>query len=477
MKDSLERLFYKYLKKENPEDADWNTPADEVWEKIDQALGAEEDRRKPLAWLWLLMALLFFILLGTMYRIHSLQKRVHKLETVSNAQTFQELNTTTSKSELAPEEVQKTDHARAREENDNKNFLMEGQDTQKSELLRKEKGRQVREKDRQAVAQSSDLGLVSETGQVPPSPALTSVSASASASAASSLALLPSLSFFAEAESTVLTDYIRAASLPQKEANASLSSAFFLSFYGGVSGSAAPVRGSMSGAFQSMQGSDQLMSSWHSGVELGRRLGRHWFALTGVSYRTIKVWSLTETSATFDASTETSTGTGSMKSVQHFSIPSSIGMLSSDMELLYAPSLGIEDGDMLSATMDVTRYLHALSMPVAVGYEHSLGSRLGFDVAGGLSWNKILHSRVKLKPEVKYQGVQMEVKTPQLPEASLPDYWSFFGRAALRYKLNPSYSIGLSLGYYRSIKPNFQLEDMHSRIHGFDLSARVYYQF
>ncbi len=476
MKDSLERLFYKYLKKESPEDADWNTPADEVWEKIDQALGAEEDRRKPLAWLWLLMALLFFILLGTMYRIHSLQKRVHKLESVSKTQTFQEPNTATSNAKLAPEGVQKTTHVRTREENAGENSLMEAQGAQKPEMLRKEKKQKGKEKDRQVVAQSSDLETDSRGGQMPPSPVWPSASASASSSV-SSLSFLPSLSFFAEAESMALTDYVRMASLPQKEADASLSSAFFLSFYGGISASAAPVKGSMSGAFQSMQGSDQLMSSWHSGVELGRRLGRHAFALTGLSYRTIKVWSLAETNATFDASTETSTGTGSMKSVQHFSIPSSIGMLSSDMELLYAPSLGIQDGDMLSATMDVTRYLRVLSVPVAVGYEHSLGSRFGFDFAGGLSWNKVLDSHVKLKPEVKYQGVQMEVKKSQSLDTSLPDYWSFFGRAGLSYKLNHSYSIGLSLGYYRSIKPNFQLEDMYSRIHGFDLSTRVYYQF
>lgn len=57
--DNLERFFQRYLGegKDIPP-SDWNTPDEEVWEAVSAQLTPEPRRRRPVAWLWLVIGIL-----------------------------------------------------------------------------------------------------------------------------------------------------------------------------------------------------------------------------------------------------------------------------------------------------------------------------------------------------------------------------------------------------------------------------------
>ncbi len=487
MRDALEKLFYKYLKKEMPEDADWNTPSDEVWAKIDQALDQQDKDRKPLWWLWLAMLAFVFIFFTAGYHIYTLQKRVHKLESASAHTPM--ANSTEGKEEATPKEALRAEkHPMTAEEESKPQTPLTKTNTQSSALDKPRLEKTTEVKPEISASPSNETSGFGPEKEIASTASGSVQKQYENEQREISAQALPGLYLWATSLPEIVSLDLRELTIDARTLAVTVPSSepvlpppaeekFFLSFYGGPSLTAAPVKGVMSTEFQSMQGSGKYMGAWHTGVDVGWKFGAHWSVASGLSYRSISVWSLAETQAAFDASTEVQDAGGYMKSLQRFSIPSSMGMLDSEIALHYPASMGIQAGDMLDASMDVTRNLQVLSIPLTLGYEHVISSKLSLDLSLEASWNKILKSVVVLDPSIHYQGESMEVASLQMHDVPVSNHWQFRGGTGFRYDLNSAYSLGFYLAYYQSIRPNFTLEKMHSRIRGFDLGAKIYYQF
>ncbi len=471
MKDGLERLFYKYLRQQLPEDADWNAPSDEVWLQVEKALGENQERRRPFLWLWLAIGLLSLGLLFVLYHLehlHTEMKEVHHraavavkpLEQIEKSKVEKERKWIEDKEgENKPATWSESGFSRVVEKSD-KSGLSAG-----NEVIRADR------RTKEAAGEETKSPLVSHLAKAPKH--------SNSVRQSGMVALLP-LGFLGVGEVAYqdartfegFSVAFERAWEKEKSVNP-----FFLYAYAGLSETFAPVKGQMSNGFEAMVDSDKGMTSLHWAVDVGRKFNKSWGVFTGLHYGSLKLWSLSKVQAVFDSSGEVPDASGFMKSSQLFSIPSSVGMMKKEMVLRYPSSLGIQSGDLLEAQVEVINDLQGFQFPLGVIYERPLWKRFSLSARLGVAWNVVFKSEAKLIPVVMYQGYSLQIEAPNQVETSFPNHWSVFGDMSVFCNLSPSCSLGLRTAYSREIRPHFQLEDMHSSLFSLGLSSGIFYRF
>ncbi len=501
MKDGLEKLFSKYLKEQLPPDDDWNTPSDEVWEKVSGALSGKKERKRPFFWLWLAVILLAVCVLFAIWKMYDIQtemETVHSREPIARLgvppadtktgepedvptqeKTEALLRHAPKESKTVPQKKTKSgiclvdDAMRVSEEKTNAAIESTLNKTQSIASAKVAVATVEREKDEHRVLSSSEyvdeeplLGNSAVSGlrgRSPLKPLLTK-----------DLKALPLYSNHLRLSIKSLPVVPLATDDGRSEKS---DKDFFVYLGAGLSERASPLRGEMSGGFEAMEKSDKIMPAFHAEVKLGKGLGHGFGVFTGLRYQAVNLWSLSSLQTTFDASTETPDAGGYMKSTQRFFVPSQLGMMDAELLLRYPSSLGVSSGDYLEGRMEVTQALHFVQLPLGLSYEQFLGRRFSLVFHLGLAWNKAIHAEAYLQPMVKYGLYEMEariVKTPALP---LSDYWELFSGTSVLLRLDSKNALALHLGYRRALNPHFRQDGMSSRIYGFDLGTGVYHHF
>ncbi len=475
MKDGLEKLFYKYLHRQLPEEEDWNTPSDEVWLHVEKALHKGEDRRRPFLLLWLAIGLLFLGLVLVLYHVNHLQTEVREVH--ENRRDVADLSSERQEGVSAEE---KEHLARLPQAGPSSSVPGSMSRSGLESAVRQHK-EPLQEPGKVALEDLSDEALSHLAKAETNSKSDASPSELSRQAGSRKPKALPALPFGGEGELFSSGERLLPlrALVFQKDGEEEdrFASPFFLQPYAGLSETFAPVKGRMSNGFEAMVKSDKAMPSLHLAVDVGWKMGKAWGVFTGLRYRSVKLWSFSKVQAVFDASGEVSDVAGFMKSSQRFYIPSSVGMMEKEIALRYPSSLGIQSGDLLEGEVEVVNGIQLFQFPLGVVYERPLSASFSLFARVGIAWNQVWQAEARLLPAVSYQGYSMQVEEPEQIEIFFPDYWSMSGDVSVLYRLAPSYSLAFRLGYYRELRPHFQLIDMHSRLSGLDFSLGIFYRF
>ncbi len=485
MRDPIEQIFQKYLKKQSPEKEGWNTPSDDLWGKIESELPLKNEDKRPGLWIGIGIILLFLGLSASFIWLYSLQKKLeymHSIEPKSSLLTNEDTVQPNRKDKLISSDNKRSassDRISTIPRSTKKRFLKDNAGSKsyidptisyqrpfvKKQILRSASSfGKLQEKENCAISDkvntpTHSIMMHNRNGQ--PN---------------ARIATLPSLSTRLQSEGRDYALTMGGIAVHKSTSKPNELTPLSIIMYTGLSASSAPIKGEMAQGYERVLESNKMMPTYHVGIELLKGISSHWSIRGGLNYLDVSLWSYSDIEATYDPASEQKSDNGMMKSTQRFSVPSHSGMRKGLARLQYPQSMGVSKGEIIEGNIDIVEKYHILKFPLGIQYALPLPSRWSVYTGAGVSWNWVMGGRAIVREMSIKNKQSMEVEALQLTQPIIPNYIEWQGRAGAHYRMNSQTHLLLETEIRRSVRPILDIDQMKSHIFGYDLRLGVSYR-
>ncbi len=473
MKHFIDRYFYKLLKEDKIENELWNTPSNEVWLKISQKLQQDDKKQKTAIWWWVWCAILllsFGFCLNFYYNLKlkkELVKYNESLVTVDR-KTVVELDTTSTKSLL---QKNKTRDAKA------------GVSFNKSveKILPNHKELVYRPFDNESLSIKKNIRKYHKNNREE-SLAVSStnmqnnliVNISKPLNRSTDLAFLTNLipSFvIRQSEEDSLPDIVYSEIINQNsERNYGSLMVFYSPSWTYAKSSIDPV-----GSYATMR-TNKALSAGCFGLGYYYPLGHRFFLRSGLQYRSVQLWSESILKSPYDMDKSFVNSKGQIQSQLSLNIPSSVGMLKTEMQIEHETGLDINDGESINIEMELVQQVNYLTIPVGIAYTYPLTTKIRLLSEVGIFYNRLLSNRYNINAFLQYKDQQMGFMSANYDNLKLNNHFDYFINLSVERILSERFSIPVGLNYTHSMQNISAQKDMKAGLQEFGLYIGLKYK-
>ncbi len=450
MKDNLEDFFNKHLNDDDhsSEDAHWNTPGDDVWEKASLQFQKPKKNRKYL-YLWLAIGALFIGLSVLSQYIIKLESKVQDINT-----TAIENNMEHGISEELHENIQ------------NKNVI-ENQIKEKSiptiqnQNIQNQKGiRHIKNKHLKAQNVVFSQKSESNVNYLIKKPSKTENSIAKSQKRIDlHIKKLPqnNINIIEIEDVDLKTNFYEPIDNPLPQVKLGLWE--IEAFYGPTR-----LRSPMTGENASK---DDIYNTYNFGIGIGYEILPNLSITSGLSYRKVISGYHGNGKVDYDKSTEYLNDNGKMENKIPVIVPSPFGEIQT-MNTITHP-LGAQIEGKMDVEMDAFQTIQYFSVPVGLKYHWNFCADFGAVFSAGVAMNQPINHIVESKMSLK--NIDMEMKNSRIlgfkEVQSL--LWTYELGLGLQYNVYENLSIFTKASYFKNINPIYSHDSIDTGLQGVDL--------
>lgn len=214
-----------------------------------------------------------------------------------------------------------------------------------------------------------------------------------------------------------------------------------------------------------------------AGIKFGVMIGDHWKISTGLGLFNAALNSRQVFRIEYDHSLETQVG-DEYQSTYALSVPSSYGSADLEVDFRRSSSDQLSQGQNILLDVITRQRLKFINVPLLIGYEWGT-KRLKYGVQTGLALN-ILNTTV-LEAEIssrnmRFRRYNQPRVTRQFTETRKTGF-DYVLSASLAYDLSPSVRFSVEPVFRKSVTPVVSTEDFSNKLYGVGLQLGAYYRF
>ncbi len=503
MKNNLENFFRKRLKNELPEEAHWNIPSEEGWNKLRAQL--DDKKKRNSFWvLWVIIGLLGLGLGYSFYSIKKLEKRIsgekkHIVSDRINAQSPASIMPSLSVPSDIPHsqsfpskpnaahnpKVTLSPAKKHKLKSDIPPYAKRKNAYQPAPLIQQGKLLKERANVSKSASELREVHLVNGHNYAVSNKAYIPIANHPNTVVIPLKKELTNRKINVEklnAYEVKQLKHNRFVLFPDRENPPGIEEESvhrkFIEISAGPMWTALPLKGDIPGDFETLWGSDKFVASQSAGIDIGMELKSHLFLKIGAHYQGIRYWSQSEIISTYDKYKEFLAVDGRIHNIHELEVPTALGMMKSKLNIALPSNMNISDGALIKTIIDLHQRLDYVSFPLNVEYHIPLGNKSLTAVLGaGMSYNQLLTIHDQMTPTITHNGQAIPFVSLEHQNMKPPNTFDYLTSLGLRYALSGRYEFGITAGYFSNLTPVMELESMSARIHGWKLSFALVRKF
>ena len=498
MKDSLHKYFYKYLKGNDISPQPWNTPSDDVFDKaMNRIQELDKKNKKSKFSIWWVIGFLLVISLASLIYIHNLRGKIQKMEKeaqqinkiLAEQKAIIKMNSVSS--EDKKESVQQnsiiqnssSNYDKQKNINTTNSAYNNNLKVQNEEIVVYSKKSSNQKPVYNSISQDNyhkantyvKDGIISYIKEEDHS-RKNEYDSSDFIDANSDQEQIASIEIIQTRQSHLISHRPYLLDAPKVKKNIAINlfrlNPWEIGLLAGPIFTSTIMRGKKDGSYSKIK-TNKYVSSFAGGIYVKRRINKKFAFRTGLYYRLFKIWSSYRTIDNYNKSTEYMNNQGNMENNLFLPIPSPLGMIKSRIRISSPPSMNIEDGAMMSTSVEVIRNIQLLSIPLELEYLFPITESFKISSGVGICWNQPIKSKTYLEPIIMHQNVEMNLVDISSNSSKIPPFVDMQASLKSSWRLSNTIWFEGKLVYFQSLQNVFKQDEMSTKTRGFGLMTGI----